>query len=407
MSGHMVTTSDQNVEVLGTQFSPDAAPSSANMITDLGPSQNLLTCDLTKAVWWYRPSPGEGSFDSQSLFGRSDWLEQIANPSPLGSQNDSRAKWVGKTGFYRSSGATAFVEWSSTVYSKSSEIGVSDTPTDRSDLRRLNRLSELSPAMTLSAMRRLDDSDKSSAFSLLVPHPCSCTRGRSVGAFYSVRRARRLRIASGHARHRISGFTRGRWVSGGRTSQPSVQWQKSLCVSVQPPTAPFSDLERVRSRSTRCCGSAKREVCSRRAWTANKDSLLGECPASKGNHGSLDQPGTHGGSSAKATRTRSSGLWKGTGETEARACSIHKMLRFCKAGSLFAPGPHNKDSPSGVRQQAGGPMGSWHQPGTHRVPRQRQRNDPAAVPVRRACGDQLANPTPSHAHRLDDRSKMT
>jgi hypothetical protein len=232
---------------------------------------------------------------------------------------------------------TASLEALLAVHSRGSQVVVSDAPTDRSDLRRLNPPNELSPAMTLSAMRQLIDSDRSPAFSLLVPHPCSCTRGRSAGAVSSVRRAGRLRIASGHARHRISGFTRGRWVSGGRTSQPSVQWQKSLCVSVQPPTAPFSDLERVRSRSTRCCGSAKREVCSRRAWTANKDSLLGECPASKGNHGSLDQPGTRGGSSAKAARTWSSGLWKSTGETEARACSIHKVLRFCKAGSLFPP----------------------------------------------------------------------
>jgi hypothetical protein len=215
--------------------------SCVNMTMALGASQNLLACRLTKAVWWYRPSPGEGKPDCQSLFVRLDWSEEIANPSPLGSQGDSRAKWVGKTGFYRSSGATAFVEWSSTVYSKTSEIGVSDAPTDRSDLRRLNRLNELSPAMTLSGMRRLSDSDRSPAFSLLVPHPCSCTRGRSVGACSSVRRAGRLRIANGHARHRISGFTRGRWVSEGRTSQPSVPWQKSLCVSVQPPTAPFSD----------------------------------------------------------------------------------------------------------------------------------------------------------------------
>jgi len=311
--------------------------SCVNMTMGLGASQNLLACDLTKAVWWYRTSFGEGKPDCQSLFGRLDWSEEIANPSPLGSQGDSRAKWVGKTGFYRSSGATACVELSLAVHSKTSEIGVSDAPTDRSDLRRLNPPNELSPAMTLSAMRQLIDSDRSPAFSLLVPHPCSCTRGRSAGAVSSVRRAGRLRIASGHARHRISGFTRGRWVSGGRTSQPSVQWQKSLCVSVQPPTAPFSDLERVRSRSTRCCGSAKREVCSRRAWTANKDSLLGECPASKGNHGSLDQPGTRGGSSAKAARTWSSGLWKRTGETEARPCSIHKVLRLCKAGSLFPP----------------------------------------------------------------------
>ena len=136
--------------------------SSANMITDLGSSQNLLTFHLTKTVCSCITSPGEGSIDRQSLFGRSDWWEQIANPSPLGSQNDSRAKWVGKTGFYRSSGATAFVEWSSAVYSKTSEIGVSDAPTGRSDLRRLNPRNELSPAMTLAGMRRLIDSGASS-----------------------------------------------------------------------------------------------------------------------------------------------------------------------------------------------------------------------------------------------------
>jgi len=81
MSGHIVTTSDQNVEVLGTQFSLDAAPSSVNMITDLGLSQSCLMCPLTKAACSCITSPGEGSSDRQSLFGRSDWWEQIANPS--------------------------------------------------------------------------------------------------------------------------------------------------------------------------------------------------------------------------------------------------------------------------------------------------------------------------------------
>jgi hypothetical protein len=83
MSGHIATTRDQNVEVIVTQFSPDAAPSSANMITDLGSSKNYLTCRLTKAVLWYKPSPGEGKPDCQSLFGRLDWSEEIANPSPF------------------------------------------------------------------------------------------------------------------------------------------------------------------------------------------------------------------------------------------------------------------------------------------------------------------------------------
>jgi hypothetical protein len=276
------------------------ANSSVNMIMDLGPSQNLLPCHLTKAVWWYRPSPGEGSFDCQSLFGRSDWLEQIANPSPLGSQNDSRAKWVGKTGFYRSSGAAAFVEWSSTVYSKTSEIGVSDAPTDRSDLRRLNRLNELSPAMTLSGMRRLIDSEGRLLFPFLYHiHVVVRGVGRSVGAFSSVRRAGRLRIASGHARRRMSGFTRGRWVSGGRTSQLS---------------APVSNVA----------------VCER----STTDGAL---------------------------RART---WNASGLDPQGVAAL--------PSGLFSPrlGRTNKDSPSGVRQQAGGPVGSWHQPGTHRVPRQ-------------------------------------
>ena len=163
MRGHLATMRDQYVEVLGMKFSPDAAPSPANMTMDLGASQNYLMCHLTKAVLWYKPSPGEGKPDCQSLFGRSDWSEEIANPSPLGSQGDSRAKRVGKTGFLRSRHTTACVELSSAVHSKTSEIGVGDAPP---------------------------------AFSLLISHPCSYRRGRSVGAFSSVRRAGRLHIAT-------------------------------------------------------------------------------------------------------------------------------------------------------------------------------------------------------------------
>jgi hypothetical protein len=214
ISGHTNTQSDQYVEVLGMQFSPDAAPSSANMTMDLRSSHNLLTCHLTKVVWWYKPSPGEGNLDCQSLSGRLGWSEEIANPSPLGSQNDSRAKWVGKTTLLQSRHTTACVEWSSAVRSQTSEIGVSCAPTDQSDLRRLNPPNELSPAMTLSGMRRLIDSDRSPASSLLVSHPCSYRRGRSVGAFSSVRRAGRLRIANGHARtHRRDVVSRPVWTA--------------------------------------------------------------------------------------------------------------------------------------------------------------------------------------------------
>jgi hypothetical protein len=150
MRSHVATPSDKYVEVLGMHFNPDATPSSANMTMYLGPSQNHLTCRCTKAVWWYRPSPGEGTPDRQCLFGRLDWSEEIANPSPLDGQSNSRAKWVGKTTVLQSRHTTACVELSSAVHNKTSEIGVSDAPTDQSDLRRLNPLNELSPAMTLS-----------------------------------------------------------------------------------------------------------------------------------------------------------------------------------------------------------------------------------------------------------------
>jgi hypothetical protein len=189
---------------------------------------------------------------------------------------------VGKTGFHRSSGATAFVEWSSAVHNKTSEIGVSDAPTDRSDLRRLNPPNDLSPAMTLAGMRRLIDSDRSPASSLLVSHPCSSTRGRSVGVFSSVRRAGRLRIVNGHARNRASDIHQGPLGRRGTNLQASstgVQDRPVMCL--QPPEPAFSDPERVRSRSTRCCGSARRDVCSHPVWTAPTGNSPWECPGSK------------------------------------------------------------------------------------------------------------------------------
>jgi hypothetical protein len=288
MSGHPNTKSDQYVAVLGVKFSPDAAPPSANMITYLGPSQNLLTCRLTKAVWWYRPSSGEGRPDCQSLFGRLDWSEEIANPSPLGSQSDSRAKWVGKTGFHQSSGATAFVEWSSAVHNKTSEIGVGDAPTDRSDLGRLNPPNDLSPAMTLSGMGRFIDSDRSPAFSLLVSHPCSYTRGRSVGAFSSVRRAGRLRIANSHARtHRRDVVSRpvwtaqqglplgskqgtlmGSWYQPGTHGVPRHRRRGEAALTRRACGERPADPRAGHVRSTRCCGSPRRGIATRPVWTA-------------------------------------------------------------------------------------------------------------------------------------------
>jgi hypothetical protein len=125
----------------------------------------------------------EGSVDFQFLCGRLGWLELVAKPSSL----DSKSNWEPTSEEWESMSClrfqyeTASLEALLAVHSRGSQVVVSDAPTDRSDLCRLNRLNELSPAMTLSGMRRLIDSDKSPAFSLLVPHPCSCTRGRSVG----------------------------------------------------------------------------------------------------------------------------------------------------------------------------------------------------------------------------------
>ncbi len=235
------------------QFSPDAATSSSNMNTDVGPSNNYLTRHLTKAAWWYRPSPGEGNPDCQSLFGRLGWSEEIANPSLLGSQSDSRAKWVGKTGCYRSRHTTACVELSSAVHSKTSEIRVSDAPTDGCDLRRLDPPSELSPAMTLPGMRRLIDPDGSPAFSLFVSHPCSSTLNRVIGVFSFVRRAGRLHIGNGHAGDRSGDVHQG-WLGcrGTNLSAFSTGVQARRLMSLQPPVPALSDLQRARSRSTRC-----------------------------------------------------------------------------------------------------------------------------------------------------------
>ena len=246
-----------------------------------------------------------------------------SEPIPARQSNSSRAKWVGKTGFLRSSGVTAFVEWSSAVYSKTSEIGVSDAPTGRSDLRRLNGPNELSPAMTLAGMRRFIDSDRSPAFSLLVSHPCSYPRGRLVGTFSSVRRAGRLRIANGHAGNRVSDIHEGPLSCRGTNfTTSSTRVQARRVMSLQRPVPAFSD------------------------WNAS----------------GLDPQGV-------------------AVLTDGMSCPT-------------LSGPHKRTPSSGVRQQAGGPMGSWHQPGTHRVPRQRRRDDPRVVPGRLVRGELPANPMP-------------
>ena len=263
--------------------------------------------------------------------------------------------------------------------------------------------------MTLASMRRLIDSDRSAAVSLLVPHPCSCTRGLSVGAFSSVRRARRLRIANGHAGCRMSRFTRGRWVSVGRTSQLSAPVNNvAVCersttdgTLLGPGTRPVS-IHKV----LRLCQAGS-------LFSPRLDRKQGLPP--RGVPSKQGEPWVPG-----PTRDPWGFLGKGSAHLVVGPLEKNRRnrgpLMFAPQGVAVlqggksvpvAPGPHNKDSSSGVRQQAGGPMGSWHQPGTHRVPPQRRRNDPRFVLGRLARGELPANPTPSRAVHLDDRSKMT
>jgi hypothetical protein len=406
MSGHINTKSDHYVEVLGMQFSPDAAPSSANMNTDLRSSNNYLTCHLTKAACSCITSPGEGSIDRQSLFGRLDWWEPIANPSPLGSQNDSRAKWVGKTTFHQSSGATAFVEWSSAVYSKTSEIGVSDAPSGRSDLRRLNPLNDVSPAMTLSGMRRLIDSDGSPAFSLLVSHPCSYRRDRSVGAFSSVRRAGRLRIANGHAGNRVSDIHQGPLgCRGTNLSTFSTRVQARRVMSLQRPVPAFSDWNASRLDPQGVAVLTDEMSCPALSGPHKRTPSSG---ASRGTHGFLVPARDPWDSPTQATfRSGLRPLGKSAKPTPEPTKSDPQVLRFCQAGRLLpAPsGPHQQGPPYGV---------PWQQTGTQWflatrrnlpwVPGQGRRDDPQAVFGRRACGERLANPTPASAVHLLNRS---
>jgi hypothetical protein len=306
---------------------------------------------------------------------------------------------VKKTGFCRSSGATAFVEWSSAVYSKTPEVGVSDAPTGRSDLRRLNPLNELSPATTLAGMRRLIDSDAPPAFSLLVSHLCSYRRGRSVGTFSSVRRAGRLRIANGHAENRVSDIHQG--LLGCRATNftaSSTCVQARRVMSLQPPTAAFSDAERARSRSTRCCRPDRRDVVSRPVRVAQRDSLLGS------KQGDPWVPGTSQGPMG----FRSKGgepIWSSASRRTrgpSRACSIHRCCGSARRGIAARPvwtapaGP----SPMGAPWAATGTYGFL---ATGRDPLSPGKGD---VMIHRPCltAWPVGNPPPASAVHLLNRS---
>ena len=52
----------------------DAAFWFVNAITELGPSQEHLTCRLTQAFWWYRPPPARDALiASRYLVASAGW----------------------------------------------------------------------------------------------------------------------------------------------------------------------------------------------------------------------------------------------------------------------------------------------------------------------------------------------
>jgi hypothetical protein len=236
-------------------------------------------------------------------------------------------------------------------------------------------------------MRRLIDSDRAPAFSLLVSHPCSYRRGRSVGAFSSVRRAGRLRIANGHAGNRVSDIHEGLLgCRGTNLSTFSTRVQARRVMSLQPPVPAFSDAERARSRSTRCCCSDRRDVVSRPVWASRKDSLLGSkqgdpwVPGTS--QGPMGLPGKGGvpiwSSASRRTRRPS------------RLSPIHRCCGSARRGIAtrpVRPAPTGHSS-MGVSWQQQGPSGFL---ATRRnlpwVPGQRRRDDPQAMLDRLACGE--------------------
>ena len=189
-------------------------------------------------------------------------------------------------------------------------------------------------------------------------------------------------------------FTRG-WLGCRATnlSASGTGVQARRVMSLQPPEPVFSDLERVRSRSTRCCGSARREVCSRRAWTAQQ----GLPPREQAGTlmGPWHQPGTHG-----VPRQGDVPIWSsGPSGTRgpSRACPIHRCCGSARRDIAARPvrPAQTGNSPMGAPwQQTGTLVGSWQQTGTPMGSWQGRRDDPQAVLGRLACGERLANPTP-------------
>ncbi len=281
---------------------------------------------------------------------------------------------------------TAFTQGSLAVHSRISEVSASDVATDRSDLRRLNPPSDLSPARTLAGMRRLIDSDRTPAFSLLVSHPCSYTRGRSVGAFSSVRRAGRLRIADGHAGNRVSDIHEGPLgCRGTNFTASSTRLQTRRVMSLQPPTAALSDLERARSRSARRRRPDRGMSCPALSGPRKQGLPPWECTTTcKGAHGFVAPTTDPSGSSAR--RRADLVFGKSANPRPEPSMSDPQVLRFCQAGHCYPPrqARTNRDLPTGAPRAANRSLrvpGSTEEPPW--IPRQGRRDDPQAL----VCGE--------------------
>ena len=136
--------------------------------------------------------------------------------------------------------------------------------------------------------------------------------------------------------------------------------------SLQPPTAAFSDAERARSRSTRCCRPDRRDVVSRPVWIAQ--TRTPSSGASRGTHGCLAPTRDPSGSSARRRADLVFGsLGKSANPTPESSMSDPQGVAILAGGTLRPgpSGPHKQGTPPrecpGSKQ---GPLGSWQQTGT-------------------------------------------
>jgi hypothetical protein len=127
--------------------------------------------------------------------------------------------------------------------------------------------------------------------------------------------------------------------------------------SLQPPTAAFSDAERARSRSTRCCRPDRRDVVSRPVWIAQ--TRTPSSGASRGTHGCLVPARDPCGSSARAACRSGLRVPREIGEPDARVEHV-RSTRCCDSGRRDIAA-----RPVWTAQTGNSPTGApWQQTGT-------------------------------------------